>query len=212
MQRSPDESLHSWPLLVVDVETTGLIEDEHARVVELGAVLVHPSGAELAAFSSLVRPPRSAMLDADEAFEVHGIDPDLLEVAPRAHAVERAFLQWMDEWRPWVGGITSWRWSFDGAMLERLGRGSLAHLPRARCIHHAAHAWFGPMGHAHGPKLAEAAEALGVAVPRGRHRALVDAQLAAQVAVALERIATASGTRRVFHAPPAHTVDCRGAA
>lgn len=206
MQRSVDESLDSYPLLVVDTETTGLPKDKDARIVELGAVIIDRDGEELASWSSLVRPPRAALAcdGADEAMAVHGIDLALLERAPEAHHVERCFLEWVALRGLYVGGITSWRWSFDGCMLARLGAGRIAELHTARCVHDAARAHFGKMGRRYGPTLEDVAQALGVPVPQGRHRALADARLAGQVAVALDRIAADSGIRSFFYEPPAH--------
>jgi ATP-dependent DNA helicase DinG len=46
------------PLAVVDLETTGLVEDPGAEILELGAVLIEPGAPQLAVLHSLVRPSR----------------------------------------------------------------------------------------------------------------------------------------------------------
>lgn len=189
------------PLIVIDTETTGLVPDEWARVIELGAVLVdQETGDVLSTFESLIRPD---ILDerAEPAMTVNNIDPASLRSAPDARTVVGLF----DAWRgphAWRFGIltTAWPVTFDRLMLERTG---LGHIEWGECLTRGAAAIMGPAGALRAadpthyryvpdspwlrPSLAEARVFFGVPVVGTPHRALTDARVAAGIAVAIRR-------------------------
>jgi len=189
-------SLFRSPVLVVDTETTGWVGQEWARVVELGAVLLHVDGTEAGAFGSLVQPD---ILDhrADPALAVNQIARDALAAAPPKEQVVDAFSFWLSYLgvpRPWV---TSFNVAFDRPFLERMG----AHGHRwAPCIMLRARAAMKhgavEMGMArqaekprsvHGPSLARAASHFEVPEAGEAHRAVADARRAAGVLCAIRR-------------------------
>lgn len=185
--------MSSWwtfPVMVVDVESTGLPSQSRTRACEVGAVLATEDGVQ-ARWSSLVNPwfPRRRHTPTDEEVEAlswSGLTVDELVRAPGPKDVSASLVSWwITQGRPMV---TSWRVDFDRPVMARS-------MPVAdivtwgSCIHEVAHEALGrgpdrgpgPVG----PHLSWACSQLGIDVPEHRHRALVDAELAAQALVAL---------------------------
>lgn len=169
--------------MVLDVETTGLAADAWARVVEVGAVLFDPWGAELHAFSTLVRPAVFDAEQAAEALRINGIAPADIEAAPpEAHAVE-ALGAWMKLARARAASevvVYAWGAEFDEDLLARMGFEVALQCGMMWACQSLTR------GDRPRMRLVDAAGDLGVPVPAGLHRALADARLAARVMFALE--------------------------
>lgn len=180
-------------LLLLDTETTGLTEHEWARVVEIGAVVVHPDGTLGATWSSLVCPD---VLDerANEALAINHIPVEDIRAADPADVVVPRFLAWVNE-QPAPLRMMSWRADFDEEMLARSG----CHVDLGCLMFEAAQALTRGRDERYG--LARAAADLGVGLPAGLslHRALGDATLAALVAVALDKRGRRSAAGRAGH-------------
>lgn len=102
-----------------DFETTGLFAATD-RIVEIGAVMFEPDGAEIGRFESLVCPDRPV---SPGALRVHGLGEAELAGAPRIAEVLPAFLAWIGP----VGGVVllahhaRFDAGFLGAEIARLG-------------------------------------------------------------------------------------------
>lgn len=167
---------------MVDTETTGLVTDEWARPVEIGAVVMDRTGRELATFSALLCPD---VIDdrASVAFGISGITIPEVRAALPAVDVVNAFEAWMREQQDPAAGppLSAWAWGaeFDEEMLARVGC-----IVALDCgMGWACDALI--RGERPRMRLVDAALDLGVAVPAGLHRALTDARLAARVILAL---------------------------
>lgn len=178
MKRPAFDGAH---LLVIDVETTGLVEDEWARVVEVGAVLFDPWGAEQDTFSALVRPSIFDPEQAAEALRINGIAPaDILDALPEA-AVAEALGVWLTRVRQRAPvAFYAWGAEFEEAMLARMG------VTLALCCAMGWACQSLTRGDRPRMRLVDAAADLGVPVPAHLHRALADARLAGRVLFALE--------------------------
>lgn len=99
----------SRPLCVIDVETTGTL-DNIDRVVELGVVKLHPDGHEVT-WRSLFDPgfPIPA-----EAIAVHGISDDLVKQSPRFETLGEGI------WQSFNGcDVAGYNVGFDTKMLNK---------------------------------------------------------------------------------------------
>lgn len=188
------EHLFEAPIVVLDTETTGLLADDWAAIVEIGAVCLDVDGQEIDTFQILVCPD---ILDerANNAFTVNKIS---------AHDITTSGIPTVEarhQFENWLAGhglplLAAYGRDFDRGMLERMGFGlceeSLWWLP---CIMQAAKAemvangqtpWLGrrwPF-----PRLTtETAPFFGVVPTTPAHRALSDAQTAAAVVVEMKR-------------------------
>lgn len=166
-------------IAIVDTETTGLPNQEWARVVEIGAVVLdpHKDYAEVDWSTGLVCP---SVLDdrAARALAYCGISMDEVLAAQDERSARAEFYSWCAEHR--VTEVFSYNRSFDETMLSRSG----FVLPWTGCIMRMARAAMPPRKK--DPPLAEAAAHFGA--PAGEaHRALPDARLAAQVFAAIRR-------------------------
>ncbi|MCB9763214.1 MAG: 3'-5' exonuclease [Alphaproteobacteria bacterium] len=175
-------------LVVLDTETTGFPAQRWARVIEVGAVLLAPDGAEVDTFEALVLPD---ILDerAHAAAGIHGITNETLraEGVPQDEvcaALRETLAAWGDPY------LTAFNVGFDRPMLLRMGIGRRRW---ARCIMQRASAVMGKAGalkpRSQGgwrwPSLARAVDFFGVEVDGPAHRALTDARMAAGVARAI---------------------------
>lgn len=169
------------PVCVVDVETTGLPNQEWARVVEIGAVVLdpHKDYAEVAAFESCVNWSEEALRGYPRN-ERQRVPLQDIRVAPGADEVYGDFAQWCAKHR--VTEVFSYNRAFDETMLARSG----FVLPWTGCIMRMARAAMPPRKK--DPPLAEAAAHFGIVTGvEEHHRALPDARLAAQVFAAIRR-------------------------
>lgn len=82
------------PILVVDVETTG-VNPTSDSIVEIGACLLSPVDfTEVRRFHSRVRPTSSV---GEEALGIHGLTDQILAAAPAVDTVMEAFLAFAPE-------------------------------------------------------------------------------------------------------------------
>lgn len=180
--------------VVLDTETTGLLDDPWATVVELGAAVLSPHGRVVGTWGSLVRPLDPIPDEAAEAFAVNGLTREELAAADTWRDVCGRFLAWLhglDPLQLWgVGRVTSYNADFDRTMIERTG--GLYAGPWLGCIQllAGAHPRVGrhpKQRHPDRPPLWYAAQQLGVTQVEPRHRAVSDAETAARVLVELTR-------------------------
>ena len=99
--------------LAIDTETTGLFP-ESDRIVEVGAVRFDASGAELGRFSTLINPGRPM---SPAAFRVHGIDDEMLAVAPGPRVALPEFVAFLGD--PGTTTLLAHNAAFDAAFLGR---------------------------------------------------------------------------------------------
>lgn len=185
-----------WPerICVLDTETTGLLEDQKARVIEIGAIILNNKGNELASFSTLVHP--SMMADDGERImsRFSGIDPEWLIAAPGEWEAILSFFVWLQGWRRDGSEIPifSFNLEFDRWMLARM-EGFLTPPTWGDCIMLMAHDHMRRFdaleerydGSLKWPKLEEAASFYGVVSYKPEHRALPDARTSAGVLYAI---------------------------
>ena len=106
------------PILVLDVESTGLLSDPLARPIDLGAVVLDVDGTEIASFSTLIRPTTWGD-GAEKSAKIHGITFDMVKDAPKPAEVCADFRTWRE-----VHGVTwatAFNVAFDRPMTERMG-------------------------------------------------------------------------------------------
>ena len=168
--------LRMEPLVVVDVETTGLSAQRGHRIIEVGAVLLE-RGEIAAEFGSFIDPGRPV---SPQAQQVHGISDEMLRGQPPLEEV-------MQDFRGFIGGyaLVAHNAPFDLGFLRtefarlgfglvnrchctlQLSRRALPSLPNHRLETVARHL-FG-----------------GLPADGQLHRALADARLTARVWLAL---------------------------
>lgn len=180
--------------LVLDTETTGLLEHSYACLVEIGAVVVSPSGSIVARWGSLIRPSIDPPPEADEALTVNGLDRAGLAVAPPWQQVRGDLLRWvmgLDYVAMFsLGSVTSFNKQFDKGMVDRQGGlgpldrlwGDCIQLDAGRKLHDPKAATRRAPGR---PPLSWVASELGIEQTLPAHRAVSDAETAARVMVAL---------------------------
>ena len=185
-----------FPCIVLDTETSGLPNNPHAWVLELAAVLYDAVGQEVAAFSSLVRPPDAGAWREDKdvlgALRVNGLSWDVLDRAPPRDVVLRAFAAW-GSLAPVGTPITAYNLDFDRGMVQRTFP-ELTGAPWASfCVQKMARAaWRGPTRRFH---LQSVAEDCGVERFTPAHRALSDARTAGAL---LRKMVEGGGTLRTM--------------
>lgn len=167
----------------LDTETTGL-DPAHHSVIEVGAVLLGPSGVELASYQSLANPGEWAMKNSEpRAFEVSGIDPADVRAARPIEEVAREFREWLSAH---AGTIYAYPLAFDQKFLL-VPPWSVQAPTWGKCVMLAAQDIMGKAGvlplkygRPKFPKLSEAAAFFHVSSPRF-HRALDDARTAGKI-------------------------------
>lgn len=202
------------PLLVIDLETTGLpgkTPPHLLRIVEIGAVVITQEGEILHELSVLIRQPREILThpETQVSMGIHGITVEELQEhgvdeAPGPRGAAARFRSWVAAARLRYGffGATSYNRIFDfDSFLYRpewdLGSLGLLKMP---CLMLATFDAMkrngltlrGASGRAKNPKVGEAVEWLrgrGHPFPEGLrvHRALDDAKTEAAIAVALHK-------------------------
>jgi len=112
-----------FPIIILDTETTGLLHDDYASVIELGAVALDHTGYEVGAFDMLIKPVFHIDMNdpgCAKAMEVNGIDVKALENAPdRAHVWD-AFVWWACACATGFP-VTAYNQRFDRGMMARVG-------------------------------------------------------------------------------------------
>lgn len=168
-------------LIILDTETTGLPHHHKARVIELGAVAVGPSGIFAEHFQSMVWPETFDPEQARGALMVSGITVEEFRTAPKPWTVAESF----EAWRLRVCGglwpLFAWNGHFDHGMLQRSGFALDVFDIAPECRRRIT-TW-----KSKGTGLAHAAKALDLAQDSA-HRALPDALLAAKVWCALRHL------------------------
>jgi len=165
------------PFVVLDTETTGLPHHWWARVVEVGAVLVKDKHIHPVHFHSFVFPDTFNSLRSAQAMRVNGLGPDDFYRAPQPPQVEMALRTWRLELCGEPAPLFSWNGSFDHRMLDRSGFDDLTvHDIRQHVRAIAVEQKRGKFR-----SLNNACNLFEVPVPAGRHRAVLDAKLAAAV-------------------------------
>lgn len=166
-------------IAIVDTEATGLPNQEWARVVEIGAVVLHPHRgyAEVNSFQAVLNPGPAA-LDGYPRNASQAVPLEAVLGAGVAADVRRAFYEWMAQHQ--VTEVFSYNRSYDETMLKRSG----FELPWAGCVMRMARAAM--PGLKKDPSLAAAAAHFGVPLTEA-HRALPDARAAAEVFAAIRR-------------------------
>ena len=156
---------------IIDTESTGLVRDPWARVVEIGAVAFTDGALEIGTFSSFMCP---YPLDerSERALAFNGIPFETVASAPTEDAVREHFSRWIDNYS--VSRFYSYNQLFDQTMLERSG----FYLPWAGCVMQLAKK---KMNANVNPSLRKAADFFGVPYSENAHRALSDARCAADV-------------------------------
>ena len=157
--------------------------------------------------SVLVRTPAEHLRGKDwgRAFAVHQITAEDILAAPEAGRVGGR----LEVWYAQLGKppCVAWPTSFDSRLCEQTWSSLKLFWPPDLCIKRL---WSRVVG-SRPPKLTVAAEQLGVALPEGRaHRALFDAQLAADVMIALyQRQARLPGLEPIALTPKAEAAEQR---
>lgn len=180
-------------VIVVDTETTGLLDLPEAVPVELGAVALDLEREEIVGqFSTLIRPEKWRPAPPLYGFtkgdiyildRIAQINPACLEYAPTASDALHA----LDMWLPSaVMGATSYNLAFDRGMLDRVARTAACCLPWDFCMMEAAREALQQPG-GQWLSLVAAASRLGIEWPMPIHRAMADASLAASVGLALRK-------------------------
>jgi DNA polymerase III epsilon subunit-like protein len=191
-----------FPCIVIDTETTGCPWAAGPgwcpEVIEVGAVSLDADGAVADTFEVLVRRPRAHLLHprSAPAAAVHGITPARVEaegVAPLAAAA--TFRSWLIQQRVEASGVvlpvTGWRFAFDlHFLVPRPWQLFLTGLRPAEDLQAMACRVLGLRDRPHLDPLLAALRAAGELPHRvgPRHRALTDAQLEAELLVALRAL------------------------
>lgn len=180
-------------VIVVDTETTGLLDLPEAVPVEIGAVALDLDREEIVSqFSTLIRPekwrPQAPLYgftrgEVETLDRIAKINPACLEYSPTAAQALHA----LDAWLPSaVMGATAYNLAFDRGMLDRVARTAACCLPWDFCLMEAAREALQPP-RGQWLSLVAAASRFGIQWPLPIHRAMADASLAALVALALRR-------------------------
>ena len=166
-------------IAILDCEATGLPSDKNARVVEIGAVVLHPHRdyAEVNSFSVVIHPGPNA-LDGYPRNASQAVPLESILGAGSAADARRALYEWMAQHQ--VTEVFSYNRTYDEGMLKRSG----FELPWAGCVMRMARAAM--PGLKKDPSLAAAVAHFGVSLTEA-HRALPDARAAAEVFAAIRR-------------------------
>jgi DNA polymerase-3 subunit epsilon len=161
------------PFTIFDIETTGLNPKLGHRIVEIGAVRFEGENMDGArTFQSLINPERSIPPNASR---VHGISSWELLSAPTSMEALPAFLRFAE-----ASILVAHNAAFDLSFLEveKESCWGYVELPECFCTLELSKYLFPRETQHH---LDGVATRLGLSAPPGRHRALPDAQLTAEV-------------------------------
>lgn len=164
-------------VVVLDIETTGLIPQRGHRIIEIGAVALH-KGMITAEFQSLIRIPRRIPQNVQK---IHGISDEMLQESPEPEIVLSQFFDFIQQ-----SIIVAHNVKFDLTFLKfELARYGLSLTHPAICTLELSRRLY---PHLRNHKLDTVALHLLGQLPqdRQRHRALDDAQLTAKIWLAME--------------------------
>ncbi len=107
--------------LSFDTETTGLLDDVTAHVIEVGLVGFDANGVNVGAFQSFVCPPVLTPEGIALAARISGINEWQIRTAPEPAVVWAGLLTFLQGILPpgWRGPTALWNKSFDPAMMAR---------------------------------------------------------------------------------------------
>ena len=123
-------------VITFDTETTGLLKDPQARIVEIGAVRHNiQTGEEIDTFQTFVKPPERWITPAKLALSkrICGIEPEQVLTAPEYPEVMSNFIEWIG----FREVLYAWNLPFDSRMLLRYCKDAIGD-----CYHHDAIKWF----------------------------------------------------------------------
>ena len=123
-------------VITFDTETTGLLTDPQARIVEIGAVRHNiQTGEILDTFQTFVKPPNRYITDAKLGLSqrICGIQPEQILNAPDYVTAMESFIEFIG----WRDCLYAWNLPFDQRMLLRYCKDAIGD-----CIHHDAIRWF----------------------------------------------------------------------
>jgi len=175
------------PFAVLDTETTGLLKDPDARVIEIG-VARFEDGVCVRRFQSLVRPDLLTEEGAEVAWRVSQIARADIETAPLPEDVWEAMGDLLDNVL-----VVAWNLPFDQAMVQRsfFSEGRLETMIQRRLLPpswkacamrrfseaYAAYGTRWPNGEARWFRLSDAAALMGLEWTGDAHRADADAEM-----------------------------------
>ncbi|MFT5686909.1 MAG: DNA polymerase III epsilon subunit-like protein [Myxococcota bacterium] len=119
-QTTPAPMIFEAPIAYIDTETTGMLNDPLAEVIEIGAVILDRWGNEIGHFNELARPWHNPHRPtALAALNVSGIKTAELRAARPIAEVAADFQAWLTSWNNPV--CIAYNVGFDKAMLKRHG-------------------------------------------------------------------------------------------
>lgn len=187
-------SLFRSPLIIIDTETTGLLDDRDATPWEIAAVVVDANGNEID-HTTIMGCPAPYLERMRRIIGLGGLDPDEVLSAPPISDHIPMIRKWSEPYITGGARLTAFNVAFDAPMLARVGL-DLAGAPWAPCIMETAKKAMGCSGALPWmdryrdwkmPRLSEAANFYDVPQQEPAHRALADARTAALIAVAMQR-------------------------
>jgi len=179
--------LFSEPFVVLDTETSGVYN--HSQLLEIAAVCVDEWGRIRSRFSSLVKPKR-ALSAKNEALAVNNIRIEDLEKAPEWDTVQMYFDSWLRRIPTKSAEVisTAFNAPFDKRILDlhgfSLNWGICVRKMSNICMKAKEQQPLNSKGVRRAPSLAEACQFFNIPYPSDAHRALVDAEVTAKVAIA----------------------------
>jgi DNA polymerase III subunit epsilon len=153
---------------VIDVETTGLTPQRHDRIIEVAALVIHPSGTIVREFVTLLNPERDLGPTC-----IHGLTARDVLAAPRFAEIAGALCEVLDGCVALVGHNVRFDHSFLASEFDRLGY-SFPDGPMLCTMQLAG-----------GGSLSCACADYGIAVAGEAHTACHDARATAQLLVTL---------------------------
>lgn len=169
----PYVNLQDQSFTVFDIETTGLDPRASHRIVEIGAVRIGGGRIDSShTFHSLVNPERPVPKEAER---IHGIQTKELQSSPTSMEVIPLFLSFASS-----SILVAHNAPFDLSFLsvEKDSCWGYVELPECLCTLEFSKHLFPKEARHH---LDAVASRLGLPAPAGRHRALSDARLTAEV-------------------------------
>lgn len=174
------------PIVILDTETDGLYND--AQILELAAVCLDEWGRVRSRFSSLVR-PKKPVHPSCKALTVNNISLSDLAEAPDWETVQLYFDSWLRSIPCRNGEVisTAFNNTFDKRMLENHGFslqwGMCIRSMTNKCMKAQNKQPKNAKGNNKAPSLEEACNYFQIPYPHNAHRALVDAEVTAKVAI-----------------------------
>ena len=178
--------IFSEPFVVLDTETSGIYNS--SQLLEVAAVCIDEWGRIRSRFSSLVRPTRAISADC-EALAVNNISLEALDKAPHWDTVRVYFDAWLRAIPTKSAEVVSTAFNapFDKRVLDRYGFslnwGTCVRKMSNECMKAANNQPLNKNGVRRAPSLEEACIFFNISYPQNAHRALIDAEVTAKVAL-----------------------------